>query len=61
MLETRLSREQALALERALYDRIRADKSLARKYHAEKHSGHRASTGGQTHESNCVYVAGFAP
>ena len=61
ILETGLSREQALMLESALYDRIREDKTLARKYHAEKHGGHRASTGGQIHECYCVYVAAFAP
>lgn len=61
ILETVLTLQEALDLEGALFNHLHADKKLARKYHAEKKGGHRASSGGQARESYCVYVAGFAP
>jgi hypothetical protein len=61
ILETRLSREEALALEQALFCTLAADPELRAKYHHKKRDEpYRASTGGAIGEAYCLYIAAFA-
>lgn len=56
------TRDEAIALERAIFEKCTTDSRLREKYHLEKREKpYRASTGGKHGESYSFYVAGFAP
>lgn len=56
------TREQAVEIERALFEKLTTDTTLRAKYHFEKRDKpYRPSTGGKTSDTYSVYVAGFAP
>ncbi len=56
------TRDEAIALERAIFEKATTDSSLREKYHWEKRDKpYRASTGGKRGETYSIYVAGFDP
>ena len=56
LLETGLTRDEALELERHLFDRLRNGK----KYHSEKKlSPYRKSSGGQVGQQYSLYIAAY--
>ena len=55
-------RDEALAIEKLLFESCIADKALKGKYHRKKvDKPYRASTGGKIASEYSVYIAGFAP
>lgn len=60
VLETGLSKEEALAIEKELFNKLITDRVTYKKYHVEKRNKpYRPSTGGKSGDYYEVYVAAY--
>ena len=62
ILDTKLSLEDALALESSLFHALVGNEMFRVKYHHEKRDKpYRASSGGTKGKAYCLYIAAFVP